>query len=141
MRQRKKGLLTGYAESKPARMITEKAGEKSAFSGARWARENQRTNPMGAGHGVKIDWPLFIIFISSHQTSNEPTRSEPELILHNFIRGSHSASHILSSPSHPSDYSSLRLQRTSSVFSFPVFPLFVRRPFLSITLLCISLLA
>lgn len=75
-----------------------------------------------------------------HQTN----RTEPESILHNFIRG-FGFSRVVHCSSYPhicppplsSDYCSLRPQRTSSVFSSPA--LFVRRSFLSLTLPCISL--
>jgi hypothetical protein len=78
-----------------------------------------------------------------HQITNQTNRSEPESILHNFIRGfgisrlARKLLHFLiSAPFLPlsSDYSSLRPQ----IFSFPA--IFVRSSFLSLTLPCICLI-
>ena len=47
--------LTGNAKGKLVGMVSKKTSEESAFAGTRWAREDQRADPIWARHGRERD--------------------------------------------------------------------------------------
>lgn len=79
------GGLTGDTKGKFCRMVIKKTLEESALARTRWARENQRASPIWASdHRRRRDG---IVLLAPHRFSypNQPNRSEPEAILHNYI--------------------------------------------------------
>lgn len=128
------GRLTGHAKGKFCRMIIKKTFEKGAFSRARWARENQRASPIWASdHRRGAGWGSSFRPLDFHIRIN---RTGPNPRLYYIITYSRfwdfpgpadlKTAHILQfAPLSTSDYHSPRPRRTPSLFSFPVFFLFL----------------